>query len=199
MRYKLTLAYDGRAFTGWQSQPHGRSAQDVLESRLGRILEIPLLRVHGAGRTDAGVHALGQVAHFDAPDSLTMDGADWQRALNAHLPPALRVLACDPVAPTFNAQFDASGKRYHYRICRLPVLPPLLCLDPGSTKELLPLIRSGKIFAGLRNRSRTFQYDPKDSPQALFDQNFALVDQQTAEAELNKDHKALVPLQTEGK
>ena len=125
MRYKLTLAYDGRAFTGWQSQPHGRSAQDVLESRLGRILEIPLLRVHGAGRTDAGVHALGQVAHFDAPDALTMGGAEWQRALNARLPPALRVLACEPVAPIFNAQFDALGKMYHYRICRLPVLPPL--------------------------------------------------------------------------
>ena len=125
MRYKLTLAYDGRAFSGWQSQPHGRSAQDVLERTLGCILDIPMLRAHGAGRTDAGVHALGQVAHFDAPDALTMKGGDWQRALNAHLPPALRVLACDPVAPTFNAQFDASGKIYHYRICRLPVLPPL--------------------------------------------------------------------------
>ena len=81
----------------------------------------------------------------------------------------------------------------------LPVLPPLLCLDTDTTEELLPLIRSGKIFAGLRHRSRAFQADPKASPQELFDKNFALVDQKMAEAELNKDHKALVPLQTEGK
>ena len=81
----------------------------------------------------------------------------------------------------------------------LPVLPPLLCLDIDTTEELLPLIRSGKIFAGLRKRSRIFQVDPKDSPQELFDKKFALVDQKMAEAELNKDHDALVSPQTEGK
>ena len=81
----------------------------------------------------------------------------------------------------------------------LPTLPPLLCLDPGSTKELLPLIRSGKVFAGLRKRSRAFQADPKDSPKELFDKNFVVVDQQMAEAELNTDHDALVSPQTEGK
>ena len=80
----------------------------------------------------------------------------------------------------------------------LPVLPPLLCLNRDTTEELLPLIRSGKIFAGLRNRSRAFQADPKASPQELFDKNFALVDQQMAEAELNTDHDALVSPQTEG-
>ena len=80
----------------------------------------------------------------------------------------------------------------------LPTLPPLLCLDIDTTEELLPLIRSGKIFAGLRKRSRTFQVDPQDSPQELFDKKFALVDQQMAEAELNTDHDALVSPQTEG-
>ncbi len=75
----------------------------------------------------------------------------------------------------------------------------VLCLDPSSTEHLLPCIAKGIIFAGLRSRSKTFEYDPKVSTQQLFDQNFALVDQQTAEAELKKDHKALVPLQTEGK
>lgn len=125
MRYKLTLAYDGRAFAGWQSQPHGGSAQDALEQALGRVLEMPRVRVHGAGRTDAGVHAHGQVAHFEAPEGLTMNGGDWQRALNAHLSPALRVMACHPVPADFNAQFHALGKIYHYRICRLPILPPL--------------------------------------------------------------------------
>ena len=75
----------------------------------------------------------------------------------------------------------------------------VLCLNTSSTEHLLPCIAKGTIFAGLRSRSKTFEYDPKVSTQQLFDQNFALVDQQTAEAELNKDHKALVPLQTEGK
>jgi len=79
-----------------------------------------------------------------------------------------------------------------------PVLPPLLCLDTATTEELLPLIRSGKIFAGLRSRSRTLLADPKASPQELFDKNFVVVDQQMAEAALNTDHDALVSPQTEG-
>jgi tRNA pseudouridine38-40 synthase len=125
MRFKLTLAYDGRAFTGWQSQPHGGGAQDVLERALARVRQVPSLRVYGAGRTDAGVHALGQVAHFDAPAPCRMTADAWQRALNAVLPAALRVTACAAVADSFHAQFDATGKRYDYRICRLPILPPL--------------------------------------------------------------------------
>ncbi len=80
----------------------------------------------------------------------------------------------------------------------LPTLPPVLCLDTATTEELMPLIRSGKIFAGLRNRSRTFLADPKDSPQELFDKNFVVVDQKMAEAELNTDHDALVSPQTKG-
>jgi tRNA pseudouridine38-40 synthase len=125
MRFKLTLAYDGRAFTGWQSQPHGGGAQDVLERALARVRQVPHLRVYGAGRTDAGVHAFGQVAHFDAPQPCRMTADAWQRALNAVLPPPLRVMDCEAVPDTFHAQFDATGKRYDYRICRLPILPPL--------------------------------------------------------------------------
>ena len=81
----------------------------------------------------------------------------------------------------------------------LPVLPPLLCLDTDTTEELLPLIRSGKIFAGLRHRSRAFLADPKASPKELFDKNFVVVDQKMAEAALNTDLDALVSPQTEGK
>jgi tRNA pseudouridine38-40 synthase len=125
MRFKLTLAYDGRAFAGWQSQPHGGAAQDVLERALARVMQVPHVRVYGAGRTDAGVHALGQVAHFDAPPEFRMDGAAWQRGLNSVLASALRVMACETVPEAFHAQFDAIGKRYDYRVCRLSVLPPL--------------------------------------------------------------------------
>lgn len=125
MRFKLTLAYDGRAFSGWQSQPHGGGAQDVLERALARVLQVPQIRVYGAGRTDAGVHALGQVAHFDAPGGCRMDGAAFVRGLNAVLRPELRVMDCEQVADDFHAQFNATGKRYDYRICRMPIFPPL--------------------------------------------------------------------------
>ncbi len=125
MRFKLTLAYDGRAFTGWQSQPHGGGAQDVLEVALARVMKVPEVRVYGAGRTDAGVHAYGQVAHFEAPAGFRMDGAAWVRGLNAVLVPHLRVMACESVPEQFHAQYSAIGKRYDYRVCRAPILPPL--------------------------------------------------------------------------
>lgn len=125
MRFKLTLAYDGRAFQGWQSQPNGRGAQNAMEACLEKITHQPNLRVHGAGRTDKGVHATGQVAHFDAPAELEMDAGAWFRAFNTNLPPTVRVMHCELAADSFNAQFDAVGKHYEYRICRLPAMPPL--------------------------------------------------------------------------
>lgn len=125
MRFKLTLAYDGRAYQGWQSQPNGRGAQNALESAVAKIAKLPDIRVHGAGRTDTGVHATGQVAHFDAPAVLDMNAFAWLRALNSNLAPQVRVLTCEEVPETFNAQFSAKGKHYEYRICRLPALPPL--------------------------------------------------------------------------
>jgi tRNA pseudouridine38-40 synthase len=90
-----------------------------------KISKVADVRVLGAGRTDTGVHATGQVAHFNAPEPLQMNAAAWYRAFNSNLPPEVRVLACAEVPETFNAQFDAKGKHYEYRICRLPQLPPL--------------------------------------------------------------------------
>jgi tRNA pseudouridine38-40 synthase len=125
VRFKLTIAYDGRAFQGWQSQPSGRGVQQTLESTVAQIADGVAVRVHGAGRTDRGVHATGQVAHFDAPECLEMNAGAWFRALNTNLPPQVRVMACEAVERAFNAQFDATGKHYEYRICRLQALPPL--------------------------------------------------------------------------
>lgn len=125
MRFKLTLAYDGRTFQGWQSQPHGGAVQNALEAAVTKISKLPDIRVHGAGRTDTGVHATGQVAHFEAPDTLCMDANAWLRALNSNLSPQVRVVDCQQVPTSFNAQFSATGKHYEYRICRLPTLPPL--------------------------------------------------------------------------
>lgn len=122
-RLRLTLAYDGRPYAGWQVQPGRQTVQGAVEEALRRILKGQAVKIQGSGRTDTGVHALGQVAHFDAPDaSLTTEA--WQPALNANLPPTIRVMACAAAAPDFHARFDAVGKTYRYRIFTGPVLPP---------------------------------------------------------------------------
>ncbi len=123
MRLKLTIAYDGRPYNGWQSQPDGRTVQDHLQQALGEIAKQPV-SIHGSGRTDTGVHALGQIAHFEAPLPTTMNPNNWLAALNSKLPATVRIMACEAVAQDFHARFSAIGKIYHYDICTDPVLPP---------------------------------------------------------------------------
>lgn len=122
MRLKLTLAYDGAAFRGWQSQPGGGSVQDVLQTAMTRLAGGTKVSVQGSGRTDAGVHALGQVAHADVPEGRA--AAFWSRSLNAILPPAVRVLSCARAADDFHARYGATGKVYEYLLWTGPVLPP---------------------------------------------------------------------------
>jgi tRNA pseudouridine38-40 synthase len=122
-RLKLIVAYDGTAFAGWQSQVHRNTVQDALERALGRISG-EHTRVHGAGRTDAGVHALGQCAHADLGEK-TLAPEHWTNSLNALLPPTIRVLACRYVPTNFHARFSAKAKVYRYRIWSAPILPPL--------------------------------------------------------------------------
>lgn len=118
---KLTLAYDGTRFVGWQRQAEGESVQGVLEDALARFEGAPVT-VHGAGRTDAGVHALGQVA--SAHVTFTHDTITIMRALNAQLPPDLRVVSVDEVAPDFHARFSAKSKTYRYQIRNAPLASP---------------------------------------------------------------------------
>jgi len=120
-RLKLIVAYDGAPFAGWQSQSHRNTIQDYLERAFERVTGRPV-RVHGAGRTDAGVHALAQCAHVDVNKALAP--ARWMEALNALLPPAIRVLRCRYVSNNFHARLSAKGKVYRYRIWCAPVLPP---------------------------------------------------------------------------
>jgi tRNA pseudouridine38-40 synthase len=121
-RLKFMLAYDGTPFAGWQSQSHRNTIQDHVERAFEHVLGRQV-RVHGAGRTDAGVHALAQCAHADlANDRLST--ARWIEALNALLPPAIRVLRCQYVSNDFHARLSARGKLYRYRIWLAPVLPP---------------------------------------------------------------------------
>ena len=123
MRLKLTLAYDGGAFRGWQSQSGGGAVQDVLQQAMTRLAGDKKITVHGSGRTDAGVHALGQVVHADVPDER---GAPpfWQRTLNVMLPPTVRVLGATRAAGDFHARYDATGKTYDYLLWTGSVLPP---------------------------------------------------------------------------
>ena len=124
MRLKLTIAYDGRPFLGWQTQVGGNTVQDFLHEALEAVAKQPL-RLQGSGRTDTGVHALGQVAHFDAPDGTSMNPYNWVPALNTKLPATIRVMECEEVALDFHARFSATEKQYFYDICTDPVLPPL--------------------------------------------------------------------------
>jgi tRNA pseudouridine38-40 synthase len=118
-RVALRLAYLGSSFAGWQRQPGRATVQAALETALEKLYGRPV-PVVGAGRTDAGVHAAGQVAHFDPPLAIPPRGI--QRALNPTLPADLRVLRAWPVARSFHARRSAQGKRYRYRISWGPVL-----------------------------------------------------------------------------
>jgi len=115
---KLTLAYDGSQYAGWQVQPGQRTLQAELETALAQITGSPV-RVIASGRTDAGVHALGQVASFSTDCPLPPDV--FVRALNAHLPRDMAVLSAEDVPAGFNALRDAVGKRYRYVIHDGPV------------------------------------------------------------------------------
>lgn len=129
MKLRLDVAYDGPSFLGWQSQRGGGSVQDVLETALESIVGEAVV-LHGSGRTDAGVHALCQTTHFElSPPQLIRLGrmeepARWVGALNALLPPEVRVLKAVRARDDFHARFSAAGKIYRYRIWHAPVLPP---------------------------------------------------------------------------
>ena len=110
-RLLLTLEYDGTPYSGWQRQLNGPSVQEELEKALQRLTKEPIT-VTGASRTDAGVHALGQRAHFDTLSRIPDD--KWPFALNTLLPRDIRVLESQPVGEEFHARFDARGKEYGY-------------------------------------------------------------------------------------
>jgi tRNA pseudouridine38-40 synthase len=116
---KLTLQYDGTNYVGWQRQASGASIQGLIEDALAPIEGGPVT-VHGAGRTDAGVHALGQVASVSLNSPL--DTATLCRALNAVLPDDVRVVAVDEMSAAFHARFSATGKTYEYRIVNAPLI-----------------------------------------------------------------------------
>ena len=153
---KLTLEYDGAPFVGWQVQPNGASVQGAVEDAVEKLCGARA-RVTGAGRTDAGVHARGQVASLDPPRELPLSA--WTAGLNAHLPPEVACVRAEEAPPGFDARRWARGKRYVYTVMRSPVRSPLWRgrawevrrpLDVLAMSAALPHLRGSHDFSALR-------------------------------------------------
>jgi tRNA pseudouridine38-40 synthase len=152
-RLMMTLEYDGAGFCGWQLQAEGRTVQGALEEAIGKASGTPS-RVHGASRTDAGVHAVGQVAHFDTESDLS--AGQFLKAVNHWLPADVSVLDCREAPDGFHARFSALSKLYRYRILRSAVRRPLRDaltirvwrpLDIGAMAECAALLVGEHDFA----------------------------------------------------
>ncbi|MDR1242065.1 MAG: tRNA pseudouridine(38-40) synthase TruA [Deltaproteobacteria bacterium] len=167
-RIKLTVAYLGTGFAGWQIQSFNqgavaRTVQGVLEEALRLILGVPV-RVHSAGRTDAGVHADRQVAHFDTPEKecrvRRWSGFNWQSALHRLLPPDISILKAEEVPPSFHARFDCTGKVYAYHLwLERNYIPPKIrafawacgTADFNRMQQAANMLPGRRDFAGFQN------------------------------------------------
>ncbi len=165
-RLKLIVAYDGHPFRGWQSQTTADAVQDHLEQAFATLVGERVV-VHGAGRTDAGVHALGQVAHADVPWR-KMEPMRWQFALNAHLPDGIRILRATRVPAHFHARFHACGKIYTYRIWNETYMHPLEIgrawhvptrLDLDALRQCALVLEGTHDFAGFAANRGTPETD----------------------------------------
>jgi tRNA pseudouridine38-40 synthase len=155
-RVRLTVEYDGAGFRGWQLQPGERTVQGTLDEALRKVVHADV-RVIGAGRTDAGVHARGQVAHADVPGGL--GPLELRRALNAVLPDDVAVLDLREAAADFHARHDALSKTYRYRVLNRPVASPerrgvswhiRSRLDLDAMRATAELLRGDHDFAAFR-------------------------------------------------
>jgi tRNA pseudouridine38-40 synthase len=151
--WKLVLAYDGTAFHGWQVQPGLLTVQGELATAIARVTGETTLP-QGSGRTDAGVHALAQVASVALASPIPPH--NFQRALNRALPPAIRVLTAQHAPPNFHARHSAIGKQYEYRIYRAEICPPHLAryvyalnwpLDFDAMQRAAPLVLGTHDFS----------------------------------------------------
>lgn len=146
--YKLTIAYDGTDFHGWQQQENASSIQQIIKKALDTVLRHST-RLIGSGRTDAGVHARGQVAHFHS--STPLKPARVLYSLNALLPATIRLLALEEVSEAFHAQYSAKGKTYHYHLFLGSVMPPtkrLYTWKPFHVVDLLLMKEAAAYFIG---------------------------------------------------
>lgn len=168
-RIRLTIAYVGTRFCGWQIQEKAK-APLTIQGELERVLMLvtgSLIRVHGSGRTDTGVHADAQIAHMDIPEGKgPAEAQGWLRIFNTNLPPDISVLKTEVVPPTFHSRFDAVGKAYCYQLwLRRFDTPPRLSpfvwpcgpLDMGAVNAALPYLTGTHDFASLQNAGTDMQ------------------------------------------
>jgi tRNA pseudouridine38-40 synthase len=163
LKFKLTIAYDGTGYEGWQVQKTGTGVQEKVETALAKLFPSKP-RLHSASRTDTGVHALGMVAHFEIPGAeAKMSVRQLTLALNAWLPEDIRVLSASRAPKEFHARFDAAGKQYRYFVWNHPAMNPLIRhtawhvtrpLNLKAMRAAAPLLvgrRDFKSFAASRN------------------------------------------------
>jgi tRNA pseudouridine38-40 synthase len=172
-KLKLTIAYEGTRYAGWQWQKSGTGVQELVEHALAKVVRGPH-RLHSSSRTDTGVHALGMVAHVELPTAdLKLKPEKLRLALNAHLPEDIRVLDVRKVRPAFHARFDARGKQYRYFVWNHPAMNPLLRFTAWHVPQSLDLARmkeAATAFVG-RHDFRSFAanrgYDFHDTVRTL--------------------------------
>jgi len=152
-RIKLTIEYDGSEFHGWQIQSNAHTIQAEMEDAVFKITG-EKVRVTGAGRTDAGVHALGQVAHFDTSSVIPAD--KFKNALSAVLPAGVAVICSEEVDFNFHSRFSATGKTYEYKILNRPIRSPLMENRSWHIREALDLKalkQAAEVFPGTHDFS----------------------------------------------
>jgi tRNA pseudouridine38-40 synthase len=160
VRLKLTIAYDGANYAGWQIQKIGLGVQQIVEEAIAKIFQ-QQIRIHGSSRTDTGVHARAMIAHFDLPDDrLRMPMNKVALALNAQLPEDIRVMEAREAAEDFHARFDAKGKQYRYFVYNHPAMDPLLRrqawhvpqkLDLAAIRKAATYFKGKQDFAAFAN------------------------------------------------
>lgn len=159
---KLTLEYDGTTYAGWQRQPNLPTIQAAVETAIFGVTQITV-PVIGAGRTDSGVHALGQVASFRI--NRDMSPREWMRALNAHLPESIVVRSVELMPDSFHARHSAKGKLYEYRILNRPERPAVerdYCWHVYHPLNDAAMNRAGKTLIGSHDFS-SFQTQPTEN------------------------------------
>lgn len=162
LKFKLTIAYDGAGYEGWQVQKIGTGVQEIVERALAKLFPSGP-RLHSSSRTDTGVHALGMVAHFEVPRSeCPMTPRKLGLAINAHLPDDIRVMAARRMPQDFHARFQAKGKQYRYNVWNHPAMNPLLRTTAWHVPRPLDvkaMRAAAKLFVG-RHDFQSFAANP---------------------------------------
>jgi tRNA pseudouridine38-40 synthase len=173
VKFKLTIAYDGTNYAGWQMQKTGMGVQQMVEEAIGKIFP-GATRLHSSSRTDAGVHALGMVAQVEIPgERIEMPVSKMPVAFNAFLPPDIRVMSAKAVAADFDARFDARGKQYRYFVWNAPAMNPLLrqqAWHVAKTLDLVAMRAAAKLFVGkhdFKSLAATRNYEMKSTVRTL--------------------------------